>query len=151
MNKEDEPLCIDIFASFTNIDHMLKCKNRHYLLYQQNRKSASYTWKSICRFEIVDVLSPIFFKVCKIMHKNTNGVWCSDNIERFRSFSEELNRECTKSFIPIRNKTELNKNTLYVFRNDNQYQRCQVLNTWLVFLLINMNKLFNLQIHTLGQ
>lgn len=121
-------ICVDISANFANINHLLKCKNRHSFKSDSIPKESQFAMNTQCLVEVLRVASPIWFEMRIHKYKDSNGDWCTWNsVEQFDKFREDLNEVHKKSFVPVNNLSEMNKNTLFVLRKGDQFSRCIVL------------------------
>lgn len=125
----DSPLCFDISANFSNIDHLLECKYRHYFTSEMIPTVPKFVENIQCLVEILHVASPVWFEVRIHKYKDSsNGSWCSWNSsEQFDDFSDKLNQFHTKSFCSVENILDADKNILYVLRKGHKFMRCKIL------------------------
>lgn len=124
----DAPICGDIFATFSNMDHLLECKNRHFFKSEFIPKEGKFDAKTQYLVEILNAVSPIWFEVRVHKYKDSDGNWCDWNwAERFDEFNEELKKFYTKSFEPVKNVSDIDKTVLYVLRKGNRFMRCIIL------------------------
>lgn len=127
MNAE-APICVDIAANFTNIGHMLKCHDRHFIRPEQIQLKPRLSDACQLQVEILRVLSPISFVVRIQKFKNSNGDWCDlDSSDQFRIFCDELNKFYDKSFVALQAIADINVDSLYILRHRYQYSRCKIL------------------------
>lgn len=127
----DSPMCNDISAHFENINHLLKCENRHSFKAESIPKEPKFTEATQCLVQVLHAASPIWFEVQIIKYKDSNGDWCNWNsteqFEKIEKFKEDLNEFQKQSFVPIKTIPEERKNTLFVLRKGNQFSRCTIL------------------------
>lgn len=122
------PLCVDVAASFTNFNHMLKCKNRHFFRPENIRKQPTFSQPTLCQFELLSVISPALFTVRIIKYKNPNGDWCELNSsDSFDKFHSEFNEFYGNAFAPIQNASDMNNNSLFVVRVGQNFSRCKII------------------------
>lgn len=125
----DSPICFNVSANYTNIDHLLECKYRHFFKSEMIPEETKFVENAQCHVEILHATSPIWFEVRIHKYKDSNGSWCSWNsAELFDAFSKELNEFHAKSFCSVENISDADKNILYVLRNGNKFMRCTILN-----------------------
>lgn len=126
----DAPLCVDIASNFTNVGHLIKCKNRHLFQSLSAPQNARFPPDARCLVEIQHVISPVYFTVRILKLKDANGIWCHWNFaDSFHEFSADLNEFYSKSFVPLQNTSGVDMNRLYVVRIGNQFLRCKILDT----------------------
>lgn len=125
----DSPLCYDISANCTNIDHLLECKYRHFFTSEMIPNEPKFVENTQCLVEILHAVSPICFEVRIHKYKDaSNESWCSwKSAELFDGFSKELNKFHAKSFTSVENISDADKNILYVLRKTNEFMRCTIL------------------------
>lgn len=125
---DDSTICVDVSANFANINHLLKCKSRHFFKSDSIPKEPQLIENTQCLVEVLRAVSPIWFDVRIHKYKDLNGDWCTWNsVEQFDQFHVEFNEYHKKSFIPVKNFSEVNKNILFVLRNGDKYSRCTIL------------------------
>lgn len=126
--NDDSSICFDVSANFANINHLLKCKRRHSFTSDSIPKEPQFAEHSQCLVEVLRAVSPICFDVRVHQYKDLNGDWRTwDSVEKFDQFCEDLNESYKRSFIPVKDLSELNKNTLFVLRKGDQFSRCTIL------------------------
>lgn len=107
---------------------MLKCKNRHFFPPEHSPKQPTFTQPTLCQIEVLCVISPALFTVRIIKCKNANGDWCELNAsDSFDKFHSEFNEFYGKSFAPIQNDLDINKNVCFVVREVNNFSRCKII------------------------
>lgn len=126
----DAPICGDIFAFFTNIDHLLECQNRHFFKPELIPAEPKFDAKKQYLVEILYAVSPIWFEARVHKCRDLNGNWYDWNdAERFDEFNEKLKQHYTKSFAPVEKPNDIDKTRLYVLRKGNKFMRCIILDT----------------------
>lgn len=127
-DNNDSPMCNDISGNFENIDHLLKCKNRHYFKSESIPQEPKFTESTHCLVQVLHAVSPIWFEMRVIKHKDSNGDWCNwDFSEQFDKFRQDLNEFQKHSFVPIKTIPDEQKDTLFVLRKGDQFSRCIIL------------------------
>ena len=128
--NDDSPICVDISANFSNMNHLLKCKNRHFFKSDMILNEPQFARDTQCLVEILHVVSPIWFEVRIYKYKKLNEDWIDWNSsEQFDQFSKDLNESHTKSFTSVGDISEVDKNTMFVLRKGSQFSRCTILDT----------------------
>lgn len=126
----DLPFCLEVSSHFSNIDHLLECKYRHFITSEMVPKVPKFIANAQCLVEILNALSPISFEMRIHQYKDSNGIWCAWNsADLFNGFSKELDEFHGKSFNPVQNMLDADKNALYVLRKANKFMRCTILDT----------------------
>lgn len=129
LSDDSANLCVDVSANFANINHLLKCKNRHFFKSDSIPKEPQFTENTQCLVEVLRAVSPIWFDVRIHKYKDLNGDWCTWNsVEQFDQFREDLNEFHETAFSPVKDLSEVNEHTLFVLRKGDQFMRCIILN-----------------------
>lgn len=124
----DSPICLDISTNFKSISHMLDCQHRHFFKPELVPNAPKFVENSLCNVEILNVLSPISFEV-RIHHlKDSQGnLFAWNPAKSFDQFNKELNEFHAKSFTPVPNISNADRNALYVLRKGDKFTRCKIL------------------------
>lgn len=124
----DSSQCVDIPANYVNINHMLECENHHSFESDAIPKEPQLTERTQCIVEILHVVSPIRFEVRIHKYYEDSEGWRNWNsAEQFDKFSKDLQEFHTKIFNPVENISNVDKNTLFVYRKGEIFSRCMIL------------------------
>lgn len=124
------PICVDISANFTNIGHLLECKNRHFFTSEVVPKDRQFSDNTRYLVQILDAVSPIWFAVRIHKYEDSNGNWCDCNAaELFDEFDAQLHEFHANSFVAVENISVADRSILYVLRKGKKFMRCAISDT----------------------
>lgn len=121
----DAPLCIHIVHSFRNIGHLVECNKRH--SFKPDERILNEVTQY--RIKILHAFSPAWLTVRLIQSKNLNSPEWTDcnSAHLFDNFTAELNAFYLKSFKPIENTEDIIMDSMFVFRDGENFFRCKVI------------------------
>lgn len=123
----DARICDGIYAGVRNASHLLECKYRHFFKSELKPEKPQFTANTKYLVEVLYALSPVWFEVRIHMEKDLTGNWWDWNsANHFDEFNEALKKDCLKSFKPVENVADLDKNVMYVLRAGKIFKRCTI-------------------------